>query len=103
MARGSLKTDKELQDVGEARLILEGEIAALAAEHAENKDLERLESIMRELNRSITNGDRDYVDLDVEFHLAISQCAKNQMAYLGLIIVRRTEDLLIWLSDVCVL
>jgi len=81
MERGSLKTDKELQDVGEARLLLEGELAALAAERAETEDLERLESIMGEMNRSITNGDRDYVELDVEFHLAISQCAKNQMLY----------------------
>ena len=34
MARGLLKTDKELQDVGEARLLIEGETAALAAERA---------------------------------------------------------------------
>lgn len=81
MECGSLKTDKELQDVGEARLILEGEIAALAAERAEAEDLERLESIMGEMNRSMANSDRDYVELDVEFHLAISQCAKNQMLY----------------------
>jgi GntR family transcriptional repressor for pyruvate dehydrogenase complex len=81
MARGSLKTDQELQDVGEVRLILEGEIAALAAERAEPEDLERLESIMGEMTRSLESGGRDYVDFDVEFHLAISQCAKNQMLY----------------------
>jgi GntR family transcriptional repressor for pyruvate dehydrogenase complex len=79
MARGSLKTDKELQDVGEARLILEGEIAALAAERAEPEDLAQLESIMSQMACSLGNGDRDYADLDVEFHLAISRCAKNQM------------------------
>jgi GntR family transcriptional repressor for pyruvate dehydrogenase complex len=81
MARGSLKTDQELQDVGEVRLILEGEIAALAAERAAPEDLEKLESIMCAMTASLENGGRNYVDLDVEFHLAISQCAKNQMLY----------------------
>ncbi len=81
MARGSLKTDKELQDVGEARLILEGEIAALAAERAETEDLAQLESIMSQMARSLEGGGRDYADLDVEFHLTISRCAKNQMLY----------------------
>ena len=56
MARGSLKTDKELQDVGEARLILEGEIAALAAERAEAEDLEQLESIMAKWREAWTAG-----------------------------------------------
>jgi GntR family transcriptional regulator, transcriptional repressor for pyruvate dehydrogenase complex len=79
MARGSLKTDQELQDVGEARLLLEGEIAALAAERAEPEDLEKLQSIIDEMTRSLENGGRDYVALDVEFHLAISRCAKNQI------------------------
>jgi GntR family transcriptional repressor for pyruvate dehydrogenase complex len=81
MARGALKTDQELQDVGELRLILEGEIAALAAERALPEDLEKLESIVCAMTASIESGGRNYVDLDVEFHLAISQCAKNQMLY----------------------
>lgn len=79
MARGSLKTDKELQDVGEARLILEGEIAALAAERAEADDLEQLEFLMRQMAANLERGGDNYADLDVEFHLAISRCAKNQM------------------------
>jgi DNA-binding FadR family transcriptional regulator len=33
------------------------------------------------MTASLENGGRNYVDLDVEFHLAISQCAKNQMLY----------------------
>lgn len=81
MARGSLKTDKELQDVGEARLLLEGEIAALAAERADDEDIEQLESIMSQMALSLEHGGHDYAALDVEFHLAISHCAKNQMLY----------------------
>jgi GntR family transcriptional repressor for pyruvate dehydrogenase complex len=79
MARGLLKTDKELQDVGEARLLIEGETAALAAERAEASDLEQLDSLMAEMQKSLSGIGRDFVDLDVDFHLAIAQCAKNQM------------------------
>jgi GntR family transcriptional repressor for pyruvate dehydrogenase complex len=81
MARGMLKTDKDLQDVGEARLVLEGEIAALAALRAEDKDLEQLDLMVAEMKSSLTGEGRDFVDLDVEFHLMIAQCAKNQMLF----------------------
>ena len=81
MARGLLKTDKELQDVGEARLLIEGETAALAAERADPIDLEQLDFLMNEMEGSLSGVGRDFVDLDVEFHLAIAQCAKNQMLY----------------------
>jgi GntR family transcriptional regulator, transcriptional repressor for pyruvate dehydrogenase complex len=78
---GMLKTDKELQDVGEARLLIESETAALAAERAETGDIEQLDSLMRDMEQSLIGLGRDFVDLDVEFHLAIAQCAKNQMLF----------------------
>jgi GntR family transcriptional repressor for pyruvate dehydrogenase complex len=81
MARGLLKTDKELQDVGEARLLIEGETAALAAERADASDLKQLDALMEEMKVSLTGAGRDFVDLDVEFHLTIAQCAKNQMLF----------------------
>lgn len=81
MARGLLKTDKELQDVGEARMLIEGETAALAAERADPADLEPLDDLLKEMQASLEGKGRDFVDLDVEFHLAIAQCAKNQMLY----------------------
>jgi GntR family transcriptional repressor for pyruvate dehydrogenase complex len=81
MARGLLKTDKELQDVGEARLLIEGETAALAAERADPIDLEQLDFLMNEMQSSLSGIGRDFVDLDVEFHLAIAQSAKNQMLF----------------------
>lgn len=81
MARGLLKTDKELQDVGEARLLIEGETAALAAERAEGKDLRQLDLLMEEMGDSLRGFGREFVDLDVELHLAIAQCAKNQMLF----------------------
>lgn len=81
MSRGILKTEKELQDVGEARMLIECETAALAAERASAKDLDQIELLMEEMGQSLRGSGRDFVDLDVEFHLAIAQCAKNQMLY----------------------
>ena len=79
--RGMLKSDKELQDVSEARLILETEMAALAAERLEPADLEKLEEILREMKRSLSGGARDYAALDVDFHFAIAQASKNQLLH----------------------
>lgn len=81
MSRGLLKTEKELQDVGEARMLIESEIAALAAVRAESEDLELLSALMEEMNLSLAGDGRRFVDLDVEFHLTIAKCAKNQMFY----------------------
>jgi DNA-binding FadR family transcriptional regulator len=81
MAQGLLKSDKELQDVGEARLLIEAESAALAAERADAKDFDRLDRLMDEMEQSLRGVGREFVDLDVEFHLAIANCAKNQMLY----------------------
>jgi GntR family transcriptional repressor for pyruvate dehydrogenase complex len=81
MTRGLLKTDKELQDVGETRLLIEGEIAALAAVRADERDIEQLDALLDEMKRSLSGEGRDFVDLDVEFHMAIAQSAKNQMLY----------------------
>ena len=72
---------RELQDLGEARLILETEIAALAAERLEPADLERLEEILEQMKKCLDSEGREYAELDVEFHLAVAQCSKNQMLH----------------------
>lgn len=79
LARGLPKTNKGLQDVGEARILLEGEIAALAAARADETDLRQLEMLAEEMDSSLAGDGREFIDLDVEFHLTIAQCAKNQM------------------------
>jgi len=80
-ARGLLRTEKELEDVGEARLILETELAALAAERADASDFENLESILAEMKRSLEGGGREYAELDVDFHLAIAKSSKNRLLH----------------------
>lgn len=78
-AGGLLKTDKELQDVSEARLILETETAALAAEHSEPADLDKLQEILEQMKLGLGGEGRHYAALDVEFHLGIARCSKNQV------------------------
>jgi GntR family transcriptional repressor for pyruvate dehydrogenase complex len=78
LARGFLKTEKQFDDVGEARQILETELVALAAVRAEPADLERMESILAQMERSLTTGEGPaYALLDVEFHLAIARASRN--------------------------
>ncbi len=81
LARGLLKTDKELKDVGEARLILEAETAALAAERAKPEDIEHLDALVNEMKKSVDGSASVYADLDVDFHLAIAKCSENQVLH----------------------
>jgi GntR family transcriptional repressor for pyruvate dehydrogenase complex len=88
-SRGLLKTEKDLQDVSEARLILETELAALAAERSGPADLESLERILAEMKLSLEGEARDYAALDVDFHLAIAKCSKNELLHELLVPIRR--------------
>ena len=85
LARGLLKTEKDLADVCETRLVLETELAAMAAERAERADLDVLEELLDASKRhtgsnganSAADGGRPFIELDLEFHMAIATCAKN--------------------------
>ena len=85
---GILKTEKELEDVSEARLILETELAAMAAKRLEASDLEKLEEILQEMKRCVDDDGGEYAALDVEFHLAIAKSSKNQLLYELLVPIR---------------
>jgi GntR family transcriptional repressor for pyruvate dehydrogenase complex len=87
-ARGLLKTEREFQDVGEARMILETELAALAATRAEPSDFDHLQSILDEMKGSLNGAGRDYAALDVEFHLAIAKSSQNRLLHELLVPIR---------------
>lgn len=89
-ARGLLRTEKDLDDVSETRLILETEVAALAAERMEPADLDNLEEILTQMKRSLGGGGREYAALDVEFHLAVAKCSKNRLLHKLLAPIRET-------------
>jgi GntR family transcriptional repressor for pyruvate dehydrogenase complex len=79
--RGILRSEQELEHVSETRLVLETELAAMAAERMEAADLQRLEELLRAMKRSLDGDGTDYASLDVEFHLAIAKSSKNQLLY----------------------
>jgi GntR family transcriptional repressor for pyruvate dehydrogenase complex len=81
LTSGSLKTEKELFDMAEARLAIESETAALAAERATRGDVAELEELLKEMESSLNGKGRNYVSLDVEYHLAIARCSNNQMLH----------------------
>jgi GntR family transcriptional repressor for pyruvate dehydrogenase complex len=78
LSRGVLTTERQLEEVGEARLVLETEIAALAARRSDIADLNRLEGMLSEMKACLEGGDpHTYATLDVDFHLAIAKASKN--------------------------
>jgi GntR family transcriptional repressor for pyruvate dehydrogenase complex len=79
LAKGLLKTEKALADVAETRLILETELAAMAAERADREDLDCLRDLLEQAERSLAGEGRPFIELDLEFHLAIATGAKNNV------------------------
>ena len=65
----------ELFDV---RLMIEPEIAALAAMNATNEEVAQLRSICDEVERIYRNGE-DHVRKDIELHTVIARCSKNRV------------------------
>jgi GntR family transcriptional repressor for pyruvate dehydrogenase complex len=62
----------------ELRSILEVEMARLAAERRNMEDIEKLNAIVRRMSAKV-NSPAEYVELDIEFHLAIADAAHNQL------------------------
>jgi GntR family transcriptional repressor for pyruvate dehydrogenase complex len=65
-----------LLQVFEARKILEPAIAALAAERATLEEVAKLETILREQARQITEGETG-MESDTRFHSTLAEAAKN--------------------------
>ncbi|WP_069999781.1 FadR/GntR family transcriptional regulator [Cellulosilyticum sp. I15G10I2] len=69
-----------LEALLEARLLIEQEIAFLAALRAEEKDIEILEEIINKMNESKDHSE-EFTLLDVEFHSAVAQCTHNDVLH----------------------
>ncbi len=65
----------ELFDV---RLMLEPEIAALAAEYAEEEELAQLVRLCDETEQMYQDG-KNHISKDIEFHTCIARCSKNRV------------------------
>jgi len=76
------------QDVGsglivalaETRRIIEPELAALAAERGTDAEFKEIENFAREMEHYAMEA-RDFAELDVQFHGAIAQAARNPILY----------------------
>ena len=68
---------KAVEELIEAREVLEAEIAALAAERATPQQIEELKRRAENMERAASDPD-DYPDADVEFHLALAEAAGNR-------------------------
>ncbi|MBV9223855.1 MAG: FadR family transcriptional regulator [Acidobacteriaceae bacterium] len=78
-AKGFLKTEKDLADVWETRLVLETELAALAAERATDNDITRLGELITQGEERLTGDRQSFSDLDLDFHLAVANCSQNKL------------------------
>lgn len=73
------KQDRRLAlDLLDVRLMLEPEMAAMAADRATDYELKRLEAQCAKVERFI-RGERPYRQEDVEFHRCIAQASRNQV------------------------
>ena len=77
LGHGLLDTEKDINDLCEARIVLEGELAALCAERATEEDLQNLDELLKEMYGPLPRGDEQFLDLDMRFHFAIASGSKN--------------------------
>ena len=69
-------------DLIEFRLMLESETAYYAALRSTKEDIEKIEGILTELNDKKKSDNLDLrANLDIDFHLAISEATKNKLFY----------------------
>ncbi|MBO19624.1 MAG: GntR family transcriptional regulator [Chloroflexi bacterium] len=76
MTSGLGAGEAQLRDIFEVRHLLEPQLAALAAQKATPKDVERLAAILEEQQRQIMEGETG-VDADTKFHFALATATHN--------------------------
>jgi GntR family transcriptional repressor for pyruvate dehydrogenase complex len=74
-------TDKaELRDIVEARRVLEGEIAGLAAERATTQEAAEIGAAVEDLRGGLSDPVRS-LEADMRFHLAMAKAAHNEILF----------------------
>ncbi len=69
---------EELRDIMEARMLLERDVAGLAAERASDEEVARIGAAVEEMAENVAAG-RSTLDADMTFHLAIAAAAHNSV------------------------
>ena len=70
--------EKLLENLFETRMLLEPEIAGLAAQRATPGDVKNLERMVWEMEKSEINSPAA-AELDVQFHTAVAECTHNDV------------------------
>ena len=68
--------DRDVRDIMHVRRILEAESVQLAARHATQGQLARLEELLDGMAASLENP-RDYLEMDLEFHVVVGKASSN--------------------------
>lgn len=66
-----------LQELAQARRLIEGELAALAAQRRSADDLDRLAAVLARADQAAGDAER-FAELDYAFHAAVAQAAGNR-------------------------
>jgi len=89
-------SDFSLSSLMEARIMLEGELARLAALNADEKDIQEIENCLEEMSNS--DSTRLFVIKDLEFHMTIAEATHNQfmstlMKIIGDLLHKETHEI----------
>lgn len=82
--------ERNLTHIIDIRNVLEIESAKLATKNADKNDLENLIHVFERMSKAYLNGNlQDFLDLDLDFHLAIAQCSQNPIIHSLLLTSRK--------------
>lgn len=78
---------KEVEELTEARRVIEVQLAALAAERATPEQVNALRHAVEKMDAAAANA-YDYPEADVEFHLALAEAAGNRYLLRAMLDIR---------------
>jgi len=82
--------ERNLKHIINVRNVLEIESAKLATQNATKEDLAKLSQIFERSSRTFLEGNlQDFLDLDLDFHLAIAKCSQNPIIHSLLLTSRK--------------
>ena len=71
--------NKVLQNLLESRMLIEPQIARLAAQRATSENLYRLSQAIEEMELAEKGDNPEYPSRDVDFHTAVAECTQNDV------------------------
>ena len=86
-AKARLYDRAEIEELLEAREILESQIAGLAASRATQNQIARLNAIVERMQSDVREPDR-YSEDDIDFHMTLAEAAGNQVLFEAMATIR---------------